>query len=90
VWFTYVEGIVYVCTERRTVKVRNISARPNVAFSLEGGGRPVIGFGRGRLVRRPWPSPAIEAFRRKYDWDIRDETPSVCLLAIDPRRWLEW
>lgn len=90
VWFTYVAGELYVCTERRTVKVRNIEAHPNVAAALEGGDRPVIAFGRARLVPRPWPAEAVQAFRRKYDWDIGEEGAAVCLLAIEPSRWLEW
>jgi len=90
IWFTYVSGNLYLCTECGTVKVRNIARNPHVAVSLEGGDRPVIAFGRARLVARPWPEAAVDAFRRKYDWDIGKEGSSSCLLAIEPARWLEW
>ena len=90
VWFTYVAGLVYVCTERTTVKVRNVGSHPQVAVSLESGDQALIATGSGRIVERPWPPEVVEAFRRKYDWDIADGSSSSCLLAIEPSRWLEW
>ncbi len=90
VWFTYVGGGLYICTECQTVKVRNIGRHPRVAVSLEGGDRPVIAFGRARLLARPWQEAVVVAFRHKYDWDLGEEDSSTCLLAIEPSRWLEW
>jgi hypothetical protein len=90
VWFSYVAGLIYVCTERNTVKVRNIGSHPHVAVSLESGDQALIATGSGRIVERPWPLEVVEAFRRKYDWDIADGSSSSCLLAIEPARWLEW
>ena len=90
VWFTYVAGRLYVCTERTTAKVRNVRSHPQVAVSLESGDRAVLASGTGRIVPRPWPPEVVESFRRKYDWDVADGSSSACLLAIEPSRWLEW
>lgn len=90
VWFSYVAGLIYVCTERTTVKVRNMGSHPQVAVSLESGDQALIATGNGRIVEGPWPPEVVEAFRRKYDWDIADGSSTSCLLAIEPARWLEW
>ncbi len=89
VWFVWVEGCVYVCTPRDSVKARNVQHNPHVTFALEDGDRPLIGVGEARFVAPP-PPPVVAAFRRKYDWDITSDTSHDALIAIQPARWLHW
>ncbi|HET7011414.1 MAG TPA: pyridoxamine 5'-phosphate oxidase family protein, partial [Anaerolineales bacterium] len=67
VWFVFEGGWIYVCTDPRSVKVRNLRARPQVAAALEGGDRPVIVHGKAEILTKPWPENAVRAFRKKYD-----------------------
>jgi F420H(2)-dependent biliverdin reductase len=90
VWFVYEAGRLHVCTDPKSVKVRNIRARSSVVVALEGGDRPVIAYGKAQLLSRPWPPGVVADFKRKYDWDIEKGSTYSSLLTIEPSRWIEW
>ena len=90
VWFVYQAGRLHICTDPKSVKVRNIRERSAVVVALEGGDRPVMAHGKARLLARPWPAEVVAAFKRKYDWDIEDGDTYSSLVTIEPSRWIEW
>jgi F420H(2)-dependent biliverdin reductase len=90
VWFVWHGGKIYVGTDPKSVKVKNIMLNPRVAVALEDGAKPVICEGTVRLVERPWAEDLLSAFFQKYEWDLLKEEQYNCLLEITPERWLGW
>lgn len=50
VFFTYEEGKVYVQTDRKSVKVRNLARNSNVAVAVYKGEESVIIRGKGKAI----------------------------------------
>jgi hypothetical protein len=90
VWFVYYEGRLYIGTDPHSVKSRNIAGNPRVVLALEGGNHPVICEGSARVVERPYPAGLLEAFLKKYEWDISTEDQYNQVVEISPRKWLAW
>jgi F420H(2)-dependent biliverdin reductase len=90
IWFVYVGGCLYVSTDPKSVKSRNIRANARVTLALEDGVHPVICEGIARLVAAP-PSEEIKAaFNQKYEWDLDAESQYNELIQVTPEKWLAW
>ena len=85
IWFVWVEGKVYVCTAADSVKARNMRGKADVAFALENGNAPVVLEGCAQPIESA-PPTVIEAFQRKYDWDIRTDTTYNQVIEIEPMK----
>ncbi|MBP7688992.1 MAG: pyridoxamine 5'-phosphate oxidase family protein [Thermoflexales bacterium] len=84
IWFVWVEGRVYVCTAADSVKARNLQATPSVSLALENGNAPVVLEGRAHFATIESVPPAvIEAFQRKYDWNIVTDTTYTQVIEIE-------
>ena len=84
VWFVMIDSKIYVCTEEKSVKVKNLKENSNLAFSLEDGINPLIGNGKA-IVRYPdknKDSLLIKGFKEKYGWDITTDEQYDILLEI--------
>ncbi len=90
VWFAWLGGKLYICTDPRSVKARNIGANPHVALSLENGSHAVICEGTAAALVPPWPPEVAAAFKEKYDWDITTDEQYAELLEVIPDKWLAW
>lgn len=90
VWFVYVDEKLYLSTDPKSVKARNIHQNPHVVLALEDGLHPVICEGTAGTVEQFWPEKVIEAFQRKYDWDITQEKQYNLLVEVTPAKWLAW
>ena len=90
IWFVFVGDRFYVCTTDKSVKVRNIRARPIATVALESGNQPVIAEGTARVLHRPYPPSVADEFVRKFDWDLDAEPEYDALVEITPTRWLRW
>jgi PPOX class probable F420-dependent enzyme len=90
IWFVWLQEHLYICTDAKSVKARNIAANPQVSFSLESGNSPIIGQGRAALLPQPYPTKVIDAFKAKFDWDITTDPTYNALIEITPQRWLKW
>lgn len=97
VWGVVVDDVLYVYTERSTVKARNIGVDPRVVIHLESGEDVVIVHGRVVDLGRPAQHPALMAeFERKYERP--QETPFLpssdpsfdALYSLVPARALLW
>lgn len=92
VWFVYVDGRMWICTGRSSVRVRNLRERPNASASLEDGNAPVVAEGTVVIHEVHRPPGVVDAFRAKYDWDITVEVDNdigeLTLLELRPHRWL--
>ena len=87
IWFVWVEGKVYVCTSVDSVKARNLQANPSVSLALENGNAPVVLEGRACFTSIESVPPAvIEAFQRKYDWNILTDNTYNQLIEIEPMK----
>jgi hypothetical protein len=97
VWGVTVEDILYLYSERSTVKARNLERDPRVVIHLESGTDVVIVHGRLVDQGRPTDHPVVvEAFDLKYYESA--EKPFVpssdpafdVLYSLEPRRALMW
>ena len=90
VWFVWMDERFFVCIQPGSVKAGNLRREARVTLSLEDGSRPMICEGRARFVAPPWPPTVVEAFRRKYDWDLAVEVNYTAMVEIVPQKWLTW
>ncbi len=61
VWGVVPDHILYLCSERRTVKARNLAAGPRVAVHLESAGDVVIVRGTAGDPGTPAQAPQVVA-----------------------------
>jgi PPOX class probable F420-dependent enzyme len=85
IWFVWVQDRAYVCTAGSSVKVRNIKQNPHVTLSLEDASSPLVIEGDAGILDE-FPASVVEAFIKKYDWDIRGSSTYQTLVEISPRR----
>lgn len=97
VWGVTLDDILYVYSERSTVKARNLARDPRVVIQLESGSDVVIVHGRLADLGPPEVLKAVvEAFDRKYCQPAeRPFLPSSdpafdVLYSLEPRRALMW
>ncbi len=90
VWFVWHNGKIYIGTDPKSVKIRNIRHNAHVALALEDGTHPVICEGSARPVEKPWPEPLLAAFFAKYEWDLNKEEQYNAVVEITPEKWLAW
>lgn len=90
IWFVCVNEKIYVCTQSKAVKAKNVLIYPSVAFSLEDGNKPLIGEGTALIIKDDYPENIIEAFKNKYNWDFPSDPGYTVLIEIVPRKWLKW
>lgn len=91
VWFVHVDGVWWVATAQRNVKVANVEHQDQVSLALSDPGRPVVAQGRARIRRSDFPAAVSRAFAAKYDgWDISSDEPDGprVLLEVETTRWL--
>jgi F420H(2)-dependent biliverdin reductase len=90
VWFIYYEGKIYVSTDPKSVKVRNLLGNPHAVLALEDGLHPVICEATARRLPPPWDEEILKIFREIYDWDITTESQYNDLWEFTPVKWLTW
>lgn len=85
IWFVWVAGKIYFCTGADSVKVRNLMRNPRVSLALEDGTRPVVIEGLARPIGSA-PKPVIDAFKKKYDWNISTDSEYNQVIEVEPTR----
>ena len=99
VWFMYRDGAIYVGTNTRTRKAKNISQTGRAAFCVDQGIRQplygVMGQGRARLITDHISGLARDILLRYFD-TMEDEYATQlyedtdCIIEIIPDRVAEW
>ncbi len=90
VWFVWHAGKIYIGTDPKSVKSRNVHRDGRVVLALEEGTHPVIVEGHAQPVEKPWPEPLLAAFFKKYEWDMNKEEQYNEVIEITPENWLVW
>jgi len=90
IWFVWHAGRIYVSTDPKSVKSRNISGNRRVVLALEDGTNPVICEGTAYLLPPPWPEDLLAAFFQKYEWDLTKEEQYNQVIEVIPEKWLSW
>ena len=97
VWGAVVDQVLYLYSERRTVKARNLAADPRVVVHLESGEDVLIVRGTATDVGAPAQVPAVvAALSRKYPAPadrryLPDADPAFDVVyAITPRSAVTW
>ena len=97
VWGVVIGGTLYLYSERRTVKARNLAADPRVVVHLESGEDVVIVRGTAEDVGTPGQVPEVmAALSAKYTGEedrqyLPDADPAFDVVyAIRPRSAMMW
>jgi F420H(2)-dependent biliverdin reductase len=85
IWFVWVAGKIYLCTGADSVKVRNLTQNAQVSIALEDGNHPIVIEGQAKPIGTA-PNPVIEAFKKKYDWNISTDGEYNQVVEIEPKR----
>lgn len=85
IWFVWLDDKAFICTSSESVKSRNISQNPRVAFALEDGDDPIVIEGNATILENV-PAPVVEAFQEKFDWNILGDSTYNVVIEIVPRR----
>jgi PPOX class probable F420-dependent enzyme len=85
IWFVWVAGKIYLCTGADSVKVRNLMQNPRVSLALEDGSQPLVIEGRARPIGAA-SRPVVEAFKKKYDWNISTDREYNQVVEIEPTK----
>jgi len=88
VWFVWLEQKFYFGIDPRSVKSRNLRHNPRVVLALEDGTNPVIVEGIARLVELPLSASLLEAFYKKYEWNLLKEEQFNQWIEVTPLKWL--
>ncbi len=85
IWFVWVAGKIYLCTAASSVKVRNLMQNPHVTIALEDGNQPIVIEGLAQPIE-PAPAAVVEAFQRKYEWNINTDGEYDRVIEIQPEK----
>ncbi len=85
IWFVWVAEKIYLCTGVDSVKVRNLTRNPQVSVALEDGTKPIVIEGVAQPIGHS-PAAVVDAFQRKYDWDITSDNIYTRIIEIEPKR----
>jgi F420H(2)-dependent biliverdin reductase len=89
IWFVWVHGRVWIATDAKSVKVRNIAANPFATVALEDGNKPIVAEGTAVVHSSPFNNiDVISEFVRKYQWDIEADSDGPVVIEITPTKWL--
>ncbi len=90
IWFVWHAERIYVSTDPKSVKSKNIRANPRVTLALEDGAHPVICAGTAQAVAAPCAEDLKAVFFQKYEWDLDKEQQYNELIEVVPAKWLSW
>lgn len=85
IWHVILNGRIYICTSRSSVKAKNIASNPQVAISLEDGLNPLVVQGSAKIMSRVLKE-IVEGFRSKFKWDITSDSTYDVVIEITPSR----
>ncbi|WP_410662700.1 pyridoxamine 5'-phosphate oxidase family protein [Amycolatopsis sp. lyj-84] len=92
VWFVYLDGVFWIGSGERNVKVRNVDNDPRVSLALEDGDAPAVAEGLARVHRGDLREDVLEALAAKYDgWAAGREIEPFgarVLIEVPVKRWL--
>ena len=85
VWFVWLDQKIFICTESKSLKARNILGNPNIAAALEDGDKPIVLEGLAKPIEQAAPT-LVAAFQSKYDWDITTDVQYNQMIEIEVKR----
>jgi hypothetical protein len=89
IWHVWHEGRLFVVTQARSVRARNIAANPAVSVALPDPMNVVILEG----TARPAPERRSEVqplFAAKYNWDISSDSAYDLVVEVTPHKLIAW
>jgi len=91
VWGVLLDEAVLFSTDIKSVKARNLLARPACVLHLESGDEVVIVEGRARLVEdRPLLRRFVEHYLEKYDITVDVDNPAFSVFRVSASSVLGW
>jgi hypothetical protein len=89
IWHVWHEGQVFVVTQSKSVRARNIAHNPSVSVALPDPLNAVIMEGEARFS--PGAQAALQPlFLAKYNWDIVTDHEYDAIIAVTPHKVMAW
>jgi F420H(2)-dependent biliverdin reductase len=88
IWYVWLGEKFYICTGQRSVTARNLTARPFASIALQDGVEPIAAECQARQIETPYPSDLVDAFYRKYEWNIEQDHDYDAVFELTPQKWL--
>jgi general stress protein 26 len=89
IWHVWHEGRIYVVTQSKSVRARNIAHQPAVSLSLPDPVDVLIVEGSARVAPE-YKESLRSLFQAKYDWDFTQDNPYNLIIEVTPRKILAW
>ena len=90
VWAVWVEGVLLFSTDPKSLKGRNLAARPHVSVHLESGDEVVILEGVAARMERDRLAAFADAYDAKYGYRVDTDNADFGLYQLEPERVLAW
>ena len=91
VWFVWLEGKIYFCTDSESQKFTNLRYNQSIALSLPDTDAVVIVEGEAHAADRATTESLAEYFFNKYEWDFRyDDSSDWRLVEVTPHKIMVW
>ncbi|MDE1764177.1 MAG: pyridoxamine 5'-phosphate oxidase family protein [Thaumarchaeota archaeon] len=102
VWYSYIKNRLYIGTNTRTAKARNIRHNPKVSFCIDAGiNSPdifgVMGIGRAKLILEDnRVKPIAKKILRRYFKSLENKSAQYllgdtdCIIEITPKKITTW
>jgi F420H(2)-dependent biliverdin reductase len=90
VWAVFVDEAIYIGTEARAQKVRNVLAHPRAVVSLTDANNVLMVEGEASVIEDAAPAGVMEAFQQKYDWNLTVGDGKWALVRVVPDKVYSW
>ena len=90
VWAVWVDGVLLFSTDPKSLKGRNLAARPEVVVHLESGDEVVILEGVAEQMDPARLQAFADVYDAKYGYRIDTDNADFGLYQLDPGRVLAW
>jgi hypothetical protein len=92
VWFVYRDGVFWISSGERNVKIRNLRNDARTSIALQDGDRPAVAEGRAQVHDAPLRADVLASLAGKYGgWDAGVEVTPFgrrVLIEVPVGRWL--
>ena len=89
IWAILVDEVIYMGTQPKSQKVRNLLANSGAVLALPDTRNVLILEGKSRILEQSAPTGVMERFKKKYDWSF---TPGGEWILLDfvPFKIIRW
>ena len=89
IWYVWYNSRIYICTNSKSTKIRNIRINSKVTIALEDGIKPFVAFGEAKIIKINLIENEIkQLFKEKFDWNIPNDLEYDIFIVIELKKIL--